>query len=202
MNEFFERNPGLKTPGIVLGIIITLVLLGWGINRIWYWNFDTESRPGKVVSVSWQMDVNEYYWKSVSHSDWHESVPDNAHNEWCYNKSRTISVTREDGTSENITYIDTYCEYYLDEWVYQQTYRRTGTDKNPVYVEYPENTSTVEYREVPGVFTVTFSSVEYVRGQFSFNYDRQTWDKFQTGMRVTVGVNKKGKVPFRPELPR
>lgn len=193
MNSLFEKYPWLKTVGIVALIIIGAYIIYSIGHYIWYWNFDTTNRPGEVESLSWKMEVYEYHWESVSKNSWEEDVPYDAYFIYCEDKERTVSGE---------TVVGQYCSYYVDEWVYKQTIRNSGTDKNPAYPSHPSNTLETEYREQPGTFTVTFSSVEYVHEQFSFNYNRQTWDNFRPGMRVTVGVNKKGKVPFRPELPR
>ena len=193
MDSLFKKNPWLRT---VL-IVILIVVSAWGIYRlgyyIWDQNFNTTNRTGEVESVSWQMDVKEYHWEAVNKSSWEEDVPYNAYFVSCYDKERTVN-------SETV--VGQYCSYYIDEWVYYQTLRKTGVDRNPIYPTHPTNTSKVQYREQPGTFIVNFSCVEYVRGQFSFTYDHQTWNEFQPGMKVTVGVNKKGRGPFKPELPR
>ena len=167
---------------------------------IWYNYFDVSYIPGKVESFFWQMDVKKYNWEPVSYSDWWNEIPDDGYGAWCYDKDRTITVKNDDGLSEEITFTDSYCDYYIDEWVYDNTIANSGTDKNPFYLPYPADTKKVKYVEQLGTFTVYFTSD--TTGTISFNYDRATWDSFREGMSVQIGISRQGTVPYPPKLPQ
>ncbi|OGD83425.1 hypothetical protein A2572_01810 [Candidatus Collierbacteria bacterium RIFOXYD1_FULL_40_9] len=197
MKNFFNRYPWAVY--VPLGII-TILLCIWGIYSIWYNYYDVSFVPGKVEGFSWQMDIKEYHWEAVSYSDWWDEIPYDGYGEWCYEKERTITIEHTDGTTEDVTFDDDYCNYYVDEWVYYQTISNSNTDKNPAYSPIPVDTSKVKYSQQPGVFTVHF--VSDTTGTIHFSYDRATWDAFREGMSVQIGVSRKGTVPYPPELPR
>lgn len=200
LNQIFEKYPWLKIVLIVLSIILGIALLAFITNRIWYWNFDTEPKPGKVDSVYWELPLEEYHWQAVSYSGWWDEVPYGGYSESCYDKERTITVEKSDGTREDVTFEDSYCYYLVDEWVLFKTHITSGTDRKPKYTDHGANTIWVKYEEKQGTFTVFFTS-EYTK-RFSFNYSRQTWDQFRDKQTITIEVNRKGKVPFAPQPPR
>lgn len=197
MKNYLGRYPWLIY--VPVGIIAVALCI-WGAYSIWYNYFDVTYVPGKVTGFSWQMYVKKYNWEPVSYSDWWDEIPDYGYDEWCYEKDRTITIEHSDGTSEEITIKDNYCNYYIDEWVYDKTIPNTGTDKNPFYLPHPADTKKVKYVKQTGVFTVYFTTdiIETV----TFNYDRATWDAFREGMSVMVGISRKGTVPYPPKLPQ
>lgn len=197
MKNYFTKYPWLAYTFI--GVIVTIICILGGY-WIWINYYDVTYISGKVKSFSWQMDVKKYNWESVSYSDWWDEIPDDGYDEWCFEKDRTITLKNDDGTTEKITFKDDYCNYYIDEWVYDNTIANSGTDKNPFYLPYPADTKKVKYEEQPGTFTVYFTSD--TTGTIDFNYDHATWDSFREGMSVQIGVSRKGTVPYPPKLPQ
>ena len=63
---------------------------------------------------------------------------------------------------------------------------------------YVETPNLIHLTEELGTYTVNFSS-EYV-DPFSFNYDYGEWLQFDLRENVSIEVNRKGKVPFRPKI--
>lgn len=63
------------------------------------------------------------------------------------------------------------------------------------YVDIPNQ---IRITEELGTYTVNFSS-EFVE-PFSFNYDYETWLQFDLKDKVMIEVNRKGKVPYKPEV--
>jgi len=203
VNSLFEKYPWLKNALISLAVLVLVLLAGWGINRIWYWNYDTTPKQGWVNSFYWERRIDEYHLETTSHSDWADEVDNGAYDKTCYPALRTVSVKQPDGTYKDVEKLDTYCNYKTDSWeIYKRFPPTSGTDRNPYYSSHPEDSTKVQYRELEVRYTVTFGS-EYTLKSFSFNYDQNTWSQFpKEGGKVTIDVNRKKKVPFAPQPPR
>jgi hypothetical protein len=63
---------------------------------------------------------------------------------------------------------------------------------------YVETPNFIHLTEELGVYTVNFSS-EFVK-PFSFTYDYGTWLQFDLNDKVMIEVNRKGTVPYKPEV--
>lgn len=198
--NFLINNKNRQTLAIVIITIITLAILGGIGYLIWYNYYDVRYVPGKVESFSWQMNIKEYHLTTHNKSDWADEVEFGSYNKNCHKAWRTIEETQPDGSINEYDILDDYCYYMVDTWDFYKNHPNTGIDKNPFYLSVPDNTSKIEYREQPGIFTVYFKTD--ITETIHFNYDRQTWESFREGMRVMVGVSRKGTTPYKPELPR
>lgn len=102
-------------------------------------------------------------------------------------------------------YIDVYedkCTYNVDRWVFIQSFPTSGYDHSPYYFNTPVSSSNVRYDQIPGTYTVFFSSEFTDPSTFTFNYNYNTWLLFTPDKLVSIEVNRQNTVPWAPEPTR
>ncbi len=104
--------------------------------------------------------------------------------------------------------LDTSCTYNVKRWELVRNIPTSGIisvipasgNSHQTYFDHGGyvNSDTIRVTEEQGTYTVNFSS-EHV-APFSFDYSYDEWLKFDLQKNVSIEVNRKGKVPYKPTI--
>jgi hypothetical protein len=130
----------------------------------------------------------------------YETVPDTCWKDTAnggyqsYPCTKTVSYpctkTRTEPKYRTVTVYGQKCTYYIWKWMHIQTYTTTGQDQSPYYHKNPTVGDKYRTRPREGWYQVHYIS-EYL-DDFSCNYKKDVFQKFEEGQEFTVGVNRLG----------
>lgn len=154
----------LKVAGIVAVILVVLSVLGYVL-------FSPKAYTMEVKVITWDYGVHIEEFKVVHHTN-ERSKPDDAYNVNRFVRTKTKTVTDEDGNTHIKT--ETYVEYDYDvnRWVETRCVATSGRDHEPYFGEYTLKES--DRADGIGNERVSHRSKEYTASGTLVNSDDMT----------------------------
>jgi ribosomal protein L40E len=172
------------------------------------------SQKGIVTDVEWQTNVAIEELGPVTHADWRDEIPQDAHLGSCTDKVRQTVDTDPGGGKYNKVCgtpytLDTgsgvgqvvqdcqfeilapYCEYTVQEWRVVDEVRQSGSDLSPAFAS-PQLSGSQRLGSEHASYVIIF---EANNGQYTYNVSSLgEFQKFQIGSEWILKINSFGNI--------